>query len=220
MAKSFLDPAETEFFEDLQINLARRKRPFPKKVSRICAVDAAYSGDRVVAVASLFDAGRLAEVGTYAGTCSLPYVSGLFYLREGPFVVQAVRGLRIRPQLLCFDAHGGAHPRRAGLATTCGMVLGIPSIGCAKSLLAGTVVPSSGRLDKIVYKGRTVGFITHVNGVNRYWSAGYSVSLRKLESLVIKYAHVFLRALSESDHSAREGIRAVTSLQSPLESRK
>jgi deoxyribonuclease V len=136
------DPAEVAFFAKLQEILSRRSVRFPRELSRVCAVDAAYSGDFIVAVASLFEDGVPAETSTYSGRCTFPYVSGAFYLREGPFAVEAVNGLESRPQLVCFDAHGAAHPRLAGMATVCGMVLGIPSVGMAKSLLVGKVAPA------------------------------------------------------------------------------
>jgi deoxyribonuclease V len=151
----------------------------------------------------------LVDEKSYAGSCSLPYVGGLFYLREGPFVVEAVRRLKVRPQLLCFDAHGAAHPRSAGLATVCGMVHGIPSVGIGKSLLVGRVAPGQGGLASIVYEGRTVGFAVKTDGVRRYWSAGYSVGLRELKSLIQRYATVCLLAMFESDRVARKRIQLV-----------
>ena len=202
-SKLVLDAAEASFFTDLQTILSRKRRFLPREVSRICAADAAYRGDRVVAVASVFEGGRLTDTSYYAGTCSFPYIPGLFYLREGPFVVQAVRGLKSRPQLLCFDAHGAAHPRSAGLSTVCGMVIGIPSIGCAKSLLVGAVVPKKRGLDRIVHNGKMVGFVTRSNGATRYWSPGYSVTINRLESLIDECADVCLRAMAESDRVAR-----------------
>jgi deoxyribonuclease V len=210
MANRFLDVAEVAFFADLQRILSGKKCPFPRNVSRICAVDAAYRGDHVVAVATVFEGKRLVETSSYVGACSIPYISGLFYLREGPFVVQAVRGLEAHPQLICFDAHGAAHPRSAGLATVCGIVLGIPSVGIAKSLLVGKVVRAGGDLDRIVYNERTVGFVTGAGGRTRYWSTGYSISLRGLENLIIRHGNVCLRAMSESDRTARELVQAAT----------
>jgi len=201
-----LDPAETAFFSDLQGLLSREVVPLPDDVSRICAVDAAYEGDNVVAVASLFDHGRLKEASSYSGTSSLPYQSGLFYLREGPFVVQAVRGLKSKPQLVCFDAQGAAHPRFRGLATVAGMVLGIPSVGIAKSLLVGVPIPT-GRLHKIVYGGRTVGFVHRANGSRRYWSPGYSVDIRELASLIRDHARTCQSAMSRSHRMATERLR-------------
>jgi len=201
-----LDPAETTFFGDLQGLLSKEKVSLPHDVSSICAVDAAYQGAKVFAVASLFDYGRLKEASFYSGTCSLPYQSGLFYLREGPFVVQAVRELKARPQLVCFDAHGAAHPRFRGLATVAGMVLGIPSVGIAKSLLVGAPIQTRG-LEKIVYRGRTVGFVSPTNGSRRYWSPGYAVNLRELASLIRGHAQTCLSAMSYSHRIATEHLR-------------
>jgi len=208
-ARRVFDEAEIAFFADLQRPPSDKKKRLPKDISRICAVDAAYDGNRVAAVASVFDRGRLAENSSYVGTCSFPYISGLFYLREGPFVVEAVRRLQVRPQLVCFDAHGTAHPRSAGLAVTCGMVLGTPSVGIAKSLLVGKVVQGKGNVGRIAHSGKTVGFVTTINGAVRYWSAGYSVSLRGLESVVRGYALPCLLAMSESDRTARELLRGL-----------
>jgi len=145
----------------------------------------------------------------YAGRCSLPYVSGLFYLREGPFAVEAVRRLKARPQLLCFDAHGSAHPRSAGLATVCGMVLGIPSIGIAKSLLVGRATSGEEELAKITHGGKTVGFVVKTGKVTRYWSAGYSVSLAELKSVIRRCASECLLAMRESDRAAKRAIQAI-----------
>jgi deoxyribonuclease V len=67
-----------------------------------------------------------------------PYVPGLLSFREIPVLLAALRKLREVPDLLFCDAHGYAHPRRLGLASHLGVVLDLPSIGCAKSLLIGT----------------------------------------------------------------------------------
>jgi len=203
-----LDEAETEFFAALQKLLSEEGKPLPRHIAKICAVDAAYDGDRVVAAASVFDEGRMTERSFYAGRCSFPYITGLFYLREGPFVVEAVKRLMVRPQLVCFDAHGSAHPRSAGMATVCGMVLGIPSVGIAKSLLVGKVARGEGGLDRIVYDGRTVGLVTATGRARRYWSMGNSVGLEGLRSIVRRYAMVCLQAMAESDRAASRRIRS------------
>ena len=196
------------FFASLQTLLRTRAKPVSTKVSRICAVDAAYRGNYVIAVASVLEEGRLVEKSVYRGHCTFPYVSGLFYLREGPFAVETVRRLEVRPHLVCFDAHGAAHPRHAGLATVCGMVLGIPSIGIAKSLLMGRVVSGAHGLDRMLHEGKTVGLVTTVGGVTTYWSAGYSVNLRSLGSLVHRYGQICLQAVAESHRTAKEEIQA------------
>jgi deoxyribonuclease V len=69
---------------------------------------------------------------------TFPYVPGLLTFREGPSVLDALGRLSTWPDLLIFDGHGVAHPRRIGLAAHMGVILNHPSIGCAKSRLIGT----------------------------------------------------------------------------------
>ena len=66
-----------------------------------------------------------------------PYIPGLLSFREGPVVLDAIEKLTFSPDVLVFDGHGIAHPRRFGLACHMGLLMDIPSIGCAKSWLSG-----------------------------------------------------------------------------------
>ncbi len=66
-----------------------------------------------------------------------PYVPGLFSFRELPPLIEAFANLRSVPDVLMFDGHGIAHPRRFGLASHAGLIFGKPSLGCAKTRLTG-----------------------------------------------------------------------------------
>jgi len=202
-----LDQAEAAFFGSLQTFLRAEVKPLPKKISRICAVDAAYGSNRVAAVATEAVDGQIVERSVYLGQFHFPYAAGLLYLHEGPFVTEAVNRLKARPELVCFDAHGVAHPRSAGLATICGMVLGIPSIGIAKSLLVGIVEESEETIRRMTYNGKVVGFATG-NGTTKYWSPGHSVSLDDLETLILRDGPTCLKLMSESDRMSKMEIRA------------
>jgi deoxyribonuclease V len=74
---------------------------------------------------------------TMVDTVQTPYIPGLLSFREGPALLKLFSQVTASPDLIFFDGHGYAHPRRLGLACHMGLFLDVPTIGCAKSKLVG-----------------------------------------------------------------------------------
>lgn len=91
---------------------------------------------------------------------TFPYVPGFLSFRETPLLLAALEKLKVQPDLLMLDGQGYAHPRRFGIACHIGVILDIPTIGCAKSVLVGHYKepgPERGDQSPLVDRGETVG---------------------------------------------------------------
>ncbi len=77
------------------------------------------------------------EVATASRKSIFPYIPGLLSFRETLVILQAWEKLRLKPDALICNGQGIAHPRRFGIASHLGLLLGVPSVGCAKSVLIG-----------------------------------------------------------------------------------
>jgi deoxyribonuclease V len=80
---------------------------------------------------------RLLDHSVVKADIAFPYIPGLLSFREIPMLLGAWEKLRQKPDVIVVDGVGIAHPRRMGIATHLGLVLGVPTIGCAKSVLTG-----------------------------------------------------------------------------------
>ena len=103
---------------------------------------------------------RIVETVCATVPVTLPYIPGYLSFREGPALCAAFEKLTRLPDVMVYDGCGIAHPRGLGLASHMALLTGIPSIGCAKSILCGTCdEPGMNRGDwsPLVYKNRRVG---------------------------------------------------------------
>ncbi len=125
----------------------------------------------------------VAETKTAQQKLGFPYRPGLLSFRESPLVLAAWQELRSLPDLLLVDGQGIAHPRRMGLACHLGLLLDVPTIGCAKSRLWGShgMVPASpGDFIELRDGGEVIGVAlrTKENANPLYVSIGHKVDLQ------------------------------------------
>ncbi len=162
------------------------------KIRFVAGADAAFPDGKVLAVACLFTYPELELVDTQTALMesSFPYVPGLLSFREGPAVISAVRKLRERPDVLILDGQGIAHPQMIGIASHVGVLLDMPTIGCAKSRLVGEYREPGwkrGSSSPLVFEGRRVGTVLRSkDGVRPLFvSPGHLVDFRDAEELVL-----------------------------------
>jgi len=120
-----------------------------------------------------------------------PYVPGYLSFRELPAVLQALKKLATRPDLLLCDGQGLAHPRRFGLACHLGVITGLPSIGVAKSRLLGSHAPPGprkGQWTPLFDEEEVIGAVlrTRSNVSPVYVSIGHRVSLETAIDYVLR----------------------------------
>ncbi len=125
---------------------------------------------------------EIVEVKTAEGTPYFPYIPGLLSFRESPLILAAWQRLSVVPDLLLVDGQGTAHPRRFGIASHLGLLLDIPTIGCAKSRLCGThkTVPrEAGSFAELIDNEEVIGvaLCTKTGTAPVYISIGHKVDL-------------------------------------------
>lgn len=125
-----------------------------------------------------------------AAELRFPYVPGYLSFRELPVLQRCWDALRVRPELVVFDGHGYAHPRRFGLACHGGVLWDVPSIGCAKNPFIGThgtLGIERGAAEDVVDQGETVGQAVRTRDGTKplYVSAGHRMDLATAVDLIL-----------------------------------
>lgn len=101
------------------------------------AINEEHNTARAAVVLLKYPEMEIVEQHIYEEPIRMPYVPGLLSFREAPCVLGAFHKLRKHADLVMVDGQGIAHPRRLGIGAHLGLWLGLPTIGCGKSILVG-----------------------------------------------------------------------------------
>lgn len=169
-------PGSAEQLEELQRTLAaqwpgepawRPQGDRPLKVGAVFVasprglVGAGAAGDAAWVAAVVLLEGRLVDSVVVLGRLDAPYASGLLALRQGRLLEEAVRSLRVVPDVVIANATGRDHPRLAGLAIHLGVACDLPTIGITdRPLVAVGPEPGTerGASAELRLEGELVGY--------------------------------------------------------------
>ena len=164
-----------------------------KEYRLIAGADTAYSkkDDSVFAAVVVMRFPELVTVdrARAQSMVSFPYQPGYFVFREGPVIIKALQRLQMAPDVIMFDANGVTHEKGIGMASHLGLLLDLPSIGCAKKRLVGEHDDPDNKLNAtkpLIYRGKQVGSVirTRVDVKPLYISAGHKIDLESAAELV------------------------------------
>ncbi len=175
--------------------------------------DVVYAGVVVLQLRDLREVARATAV----SKAKFPYIPGLLSFRETPPVLEAWKKLKVQPDVVMVDGQGLAHPRRFGIASHVGLLLDLPSVGCAKSLLVGKyeepLLPA-GSYSYLVDRDETIGVALRTrDSINPVFvSVGHKIDLESAIALVMRCTHGYripepIRQAHQVVNALREGKR-------------
>jgi deoxyribonuclease V len=192
--------------------------PLQKTPKYIAGVDASFPENQVLAVASLYRYPELslAEEAVAMREVSFPYVPGFLSFREGPAIIDAIKKLTVKPDLILVDGQGIAHPKGLGIASHIGVLAGIPTIGCAKSRLVGKYKEPGlrkGAWSHLQYNGKIVGAVLRTRDHVRplFISPGHRIDLKTSIEIVLECTGKYRipEPLRRADFLSKQMIRQI-----------
>jgi deoxyribonuclease V len=209
-----LSPEEQFAFEQEQERMAALviKEDRPAIFSSIVTgVDVHYRGDHAEAFAVTIDTSNWHTIAVARKGCRVmfPYIPGLFYLREGPPIVDVLDQVRTNAPVI-IDANGILHPRRCGLASYVGVRLERQTIGVAKNLLVGKMEKRHRNRAMIRDRDELIGAAIWLEGSKNpiYVSVGHRISLESAIDIVISSSRGdYPEPVLQAHRLAKENVR-------------
>jgi len=168
---------------------------FPEPIRYVAGVDMGFTADGTISRAAVavlnFPDLQVVETALAYRPTSFPYIPGFLSFREIPAVLDALEKIQTAPDVILCDGQGIAHPRRFGIASHLGVILDMPTIGVAKSLLIGKheeLPDTRGSWQPLINQGETIGAVLRTRtGVKPlYISSGHKISLSTAIDYVLR----------------------------------
>lgn len=192
-----LSPKEAvELQKQLQHEVVAEDK-FAEPIKTVAGNDLGYDAKndtcRAVVVVLSFPELELLETSEALLPIQFPYVPGLLSFRETPAAIRALEKLKLAPDLILCDGQGLAHPRRFGIACHIGLIVDVPTIGVAKSILVGkfeNLDEKRGGVAPLIYKNEQVGVALRTKDKVQpvYVSIGHRISLKSAAEYVLRCA--------------------------------
>ena len=183
-------------------------------VARTVALDVSYTATEAYAAAVVYEvkSSKVLEVRTGKYDVHFPYIPGYLFMREAPPLLKVLSEVKTQYDLVLVDAHGRLHPRRAGLATIVGVLIGKATAGVAKSILTGRIV-GRGAIRPIYIGDQIEGF--YVKGSKEFYlSSGNLMSVYEIRDWIKGRNLLYPPELEEADRISKE-LRAISSEKNP-----
>lgn len=188
-----VSPSEAVVLQN-QLRTQIRIEPLTKPAQTIAGCDISFNKFEETVYAGIvvlrLDTLETIEEAGVVSTAPFPYIPGLLSFREIPSLLQAWQKLTIEPDVVMFDGHGTAHPRRIGIASHAGLFLNRPTFGCGKSVLVGKYdepAPERGNWSPMTHYREVIGAALRTkNKVNPvYVSPGHLIDLETAIALTL-----------------------------------
>lgn len=164
-------------------------------VNYVAGVDMGFKDDGTISRAAVavlsFPELQVIETQLAYRPTSFPYIPGFLSFREIPAILDALEKIQTTPDIILCDGQGIAHPRRLGIASHLGVIIDIPTIGVAKSLLIGKheeLPESKGSWQPLIHKNETIGAVLRSRERVKpvYVSSGHKISLHTAIDYVLR----------------------------------
>ena len=155
-----------------------------REMESICGIDVYYKNNIAHCSAVIMNNSfKIIESVNTKCSVKYPYIPSLFMLRESAPILNTLKTLHNSFDVLLVDGHGILHPRKCGLASYIGFLIGKATIGIAKSLLVGSIIHEG----FIAYGGEVLGYrISKDSKKEIFISVGHYISLATAVDLVKK----------------------------------